>query len=167
MASMRIGLTDAEQTVSSEWSYAIGLTLAWRAFSKAIGIELDDPLIGMDGDGIQREPVTGRYFHFELANGDRYLSLGHYGCWDNGALRSLSPRCTYVSYSIAPDGSYVDFHGWHQPKRPARIITPTKDGLAPSMNRHQLTSMATLIDVMRRSVVHTGKHVGSAAPSQK
>ena len=149
---MRIELSEAERAVSSKESYLTGLTLAWRAFGKAIGVQVHDPMVAMDGDGSQRELITGRYFYFEEPEVDRYLSLGHYGCWDGGAMRSLSPRCTYISYSLASDGSFVDFHGWYIPKEPSRIITQKPVGNGPFLTKDQLFSMDSLIATMKLQI---------------
>lgn len=157
---MRIELNDWERTVSSQRDHLTGLTLAWRAFGKAIGVQVHDPMVAMDGDGDQRELITGRWFHFEEPEGDRYLSLGHYGCWDGGAMRSLSPSCAYISYSVAPDGSFVDFHGWHRPRGEARIISKAPDGRAPFLTKDGLSSMGILIGVMRQMVAYAERANG-------
>lgn len=149
---MRIELSEAEQAVSSKESYLTGLTLAWRAFGKAIGVQVHDPVMTMDGDGSQREPITRRYFHFEEANGDRYLSLGHFGCWDEGAMRSLSPSITYISHSVAPDRSHVIFHGWHRPREASQIIPREPGSPVPFIGKDGLSSMGILIGVMKRRI---------------
>lgn len=154
---MRIGLTYQERFIEPtdiHLRMLRSLTLAWRAFGKAIGIEVQDPMMGMDGDGSQFEPTTRRYFQFEEAKGDRFLSLGHYGAWDGGAMRSLSPSCIYVSYSADPDGRFVDFHGWHRPKGESRIIAPEPGGLSPFLTKDGLSSMAVLISSMQALIEH-------------
>lgn len=152
---MRVELTEAERVIG-ETEYGMGksLTLAWRAFGKALGIQVRDPMLVMDGDASQREPVTGRYFYFEKAEGDRYLSLAYQGCWDEGAMRSLSPSITYVSYSVATDGSFVDFHGWHRPREESRIIVPQPTGDGPYLTRGGLAPIGILVGVMRRLIAH-------------
>jgi hypothetical protein len=153
-----VDLTEAERlVVDTRYSMGKSLTLAWRAFGKIIGVPVDDPIMVIDGDGSQYEPITGRYFDFEEAEGDRYLSLGYCGCWDGGAMRSLSPDCTYISYSVAPDGSFVDFHGWHKPKGESRIISPAPNGRAPFLTKDGLSSMTVLIGVMKRLIVQAGR----------
>lgn len=154
---MRVELTKAERfVVDDRYSMGESMTLAWRAFGKAIGTRLDDPIMVIDGDGSQFEPITRRYFYLEEARGDRFLSLGHYGAWDRGAIRSLSPSITYISYSVAPDWSSVDFHGWHRPREASRIIPRAPDGNTPFMGKDGLSSMAILIGVMRRRIAAVG-----------
>jgi hypothetical protein len=148
---MIVELTEQERVVA-EAPYGLGKTLAWRAFGKILGIPVHDPKMVMDGDGSEYEPITGRSFYLEEAEGDRFLSLAYYGCWDEGAMRSLSPEITYVSYSVAPDGSFVDFHGWHRPKGESRIIVPKPAGDGPYMTQDGLSSMTVLIGIMKRLI---------------
>lgn len=151
---MIVDLTEAERlVVDTRYSMGKSLTLAWRAFGKIIGVPVDDPIMVIDGGSSQCEPITGRHFDFEEAEGDRYLSLGYCGCWDGGAMRSLSPEITYVSYSVAPDGSFVDFHGWYRPKGESRIIVPKPAGNGPYLTQDELSSMTVLIGIMKRLIV--------------
>lgn len=152
---MRVELTEAERViVETEYSMGKSLTLAWRAFGKIIGISVNDPMMVIDGGSSQFEPITGRYFDFEEAEGDRYLSLGYVGCWDGGAMWSLSPSITYISFTVAPDGSFVDFHGWHRPREEARIIVPKPMGGGPYLTKDGLSSMTILIGIMKRLIAH-------------
>lgn len=149
---MRIELTEPERAISPKESYLTGLTLAWRAFGKAIGVQVHDAMVPMDGDSSQCEPITRRHFDFEEARKNRYLSLAYQGCWDGGAWRSLSPQCTYISYSVAANGSFVDFYGWYIPKEPSRIITPKPIGEGPFLTKDQLFSMDSLIATMKLQI---------------
>ena len=150
---MIVELTEAERVlVQTRYSVGEATTLAWRAFGKAIGVQVDDPMMVIDGDGSQVEPVTRRRFYLEEAEGSRFLSLGHVGCWDGGAMRSLSPHCTYVSFNVASDWSFVAFYGWHRPKGASRIISKAPDGRSPYLTLDQLSSMGILIGVMKRRI---------------
>lgn len=107
---MIVELTEADRFIDPTSDYSRlhwRKTLAWRAFGKAIGVQVDDPRMVMDSDGSEFEPVTKRYFYFEEAEGDHFLSLGQFGCWDGGAMRSLSSKCTYISYGVDSDKCFV------------------------------------------------------------
>lgn len=149
---MIVELTEAERCTDDPFG-PDGYTLAWRAFGKVIGIQVDDPVFPIDGGSSQLEPITGRWFDFKKAEGDRFLPLGYYGCWDHGAMRSLSPEITYVSYSVASDGSFVDLHGWYRPKGESRIIVPKPAGDGPYLTQDELSSMTVLIGIMKRLIV--------------
>lgn len=149
---MRIRLSDAERNLDQVNWYLKEYTFAWRAFWKAIGAEVRDPLMIMDGDGSQFEPVSRRYFKLQEARNGQFLQLGEFGCWDGGAMRSLSPHCTYVSYSVADDGSFVDFHGWHRPREASRIIPSAPDSSTPFLTKDQLSSMGILVGIMKRLI---------------
>lgn len=150
---MIVELPQAERAVT-ETRYGVGksTTLAWRAFGKVLGIPVQDPRMVMDGDGSQYEPITKRLIYMEEARDGRFLSLGHYGCWDGGAMRSLSPCVTYVSYNVASDGSFVNFHGWYRPRKESQIIVPKPPGDGPYLTQDGLFSITVLIGVMRRLI---------------
>ena len=155
---MQIELTGKERSNLDhvEW-YRKESTLAWRAFWKAIGAEIRDPMMVIDGDGSQFEPITRRYFYLEEAKDDRFLSLGHFGCWDGGAMRSLDPDITYVSYSVPPDGAFVDFHGWYRPRQESRIIPRGPDDPIPFLTKDGLAPMGLLVGIMRRLIARAGQ----------
>lgn len=160
---MIVDLTEAERLVmDSRYSMGKSLTLAWRAFGKTIGISVDDPLVAIDGDGSQREPITRRYFDFEEANEDRYLSLAYHGCWDGGAMRSLSPNCTYISYSVCPDRCFVNFHGWYIPKEHSRILGPKPVENDLFLTKDQLFSMDSLIATMKLQIMQAEQEAEEA-----
>lgn len=155
---MIVELAAAERVIENDdpW-FDWGRVLAWRAFGKAIGVQVHDPIVAMDGDGSQREPITGRYFQFEEAEGDRFLSLGEFGCWDGGAMRSLSPSITYISHSVAPDRSHVIFHGWHHPKEASRIIPRDRGDPIPFLTKDGLSPMNRLIGNLKRKIAGAGR----------
>lgn len=132
---MIVELNEAESsTCNSRWSMREKI-LAWRAFGKVIGMPVNDPMMVMDGDGIEREPITKRYFYLEQvyperAEKNKYLSLGYAGCWGGGAITSLWSRCTYISYTTHSDQPVVEFHGWHRPQMKSRLIAPTYEDRA-------------------------------------
>lgn len=153
---MIVELTEAERSTDDPFG-PDGYTLAWRAFGKLIGVQVHDPIFPIDGGSSQLEPITGRWFDFEKAEGDRYLSLAYQGCWDGGAFRSLSPEITYVSYSVASDNSFVDFHGWYRPREESRIIVPKPTEGGPYLTQDGLSSMTVLIGIMKRLIVAAGR----------
>lgn len=157
---MIVDLTEQERIVAKA-PYGLGKTLAWRAFGKVLGIPVHDPMMVMDGDGSQYEPITRRRFYLEEAEGDRFLSLGHYGCWDMGAMRSLSPHCTYISYNVAPDQSSVEFHGWYIPEEPSRIIITKPAGDGPFLTKDQLFSVDSLIATMKLQIAQAAQEADS------
>ena len=154
---MIVDLTEAERVVA-ETPYGVGKseTLAWRAFGKVLGIPVRDPMMVMDGDGSIFEPITRRRFYLEEAEGDRFLSLGQFGCWDEGGMRSLSPSITYVSFGVAPDRSHVTFHGWHRPREASRIVPRDPGSPVPFMGKDGLSSIGILIGVMKRRIARAG-----------
>jgi hypothetical protein len=160
---MIIELTESERfierTKDNYWMDQ-GHTLAWRAFGKAIGVPVHDPMMVMDGDGSQVELITRRWFYLDEAKGNRYLSLGHFGCWDEGAMRSLSPSITYISYNAHPDWPCVEFHGWYIPKEPSCIIIPKPVGDGPFLMKDQLFSMDSLIATMRLQIAQAEQAEG-------
>lgn len=149
---MIVELTEQERFIA-ETPYGLGKakTLAWRAFGKVLGIPVHDPMMVMDGDGSIFEPITRRDFYLEEAEGNRYLSLGHFGCWDEGAMRSLSPSITYISYNAHPAWPCVEFHGWYIPKE-ASCIIPKPVGDGPFLTKSQLFSMDSLIATMKLQI---------------
>lgn len=157
---MRVELTEAERVIGPDPHQQLlwAKTLAWRAFGKAIGVHVHDPMMVIDGDGSIFEPITRRDFYMEESEGDRFLSLGHYGAWDGGAMRSLFPDTTYISCSVAPDGSFVDFHGWYQPKEKSRIIPTAPDGSSPYMAKAGLSPMHRLVRIMKALIAQAERN---------
>lgn len=157
---MIVELTEAERVVvRTRYSVGEAETLAWRAFGKAIGVQVQDPMMVMDGDGSIFEPITRRDFYLEEAEGNRYLSLGQFGCWDGGAMRSLYPGTIYISYNAHPDWSSVTFHGYFRPKEASRIIPRDPGSPVPFMTKDGLSSMTVLICIMKKIITHrSGDH---------
>lgn len=154
---MIVELTETERFIENNdpW-FNWERVLAWRAFGKALGVHVDDPIMIIDGDGSQFEPITKRYFHLKKAEDKRFLSLGEFGCWDYGAMRSLSPRCTYVSYNMKPDRSCAIFHGWYRPKERSRIILRDPDSPIPFLEKDGLLPMDRLIDRLKQKISQVG-----------
>ena len=145
---MKVALTDQDQGFVPSHDYLLSKTLAWRALGRAMGVAVEDPRHVIDGGGVLTEYATGMHFDLTEAQGDRCIRIEETDLWD-GSRWSLSPRVTYVSYSVAPNRSFVEFHGWYRPKQRSRPLGKNADDpcsyLCKTVNRHaKLTHLGGL-----------------------
>lgn len=157
---MRIELTEAEQADDRgdrDWWLHRDNTLAWRAFGKALDVQVDDPMPVIDA-GTWYPQIAERSFSLDEADVEagHYLSLGRWNCWTPD-IWSLDPDCTYISFSVTLDGSFVDLHGWYRPRGASRIIPRDPDDPIPYLTKDGLAPMGLLVGIMRRLIARAGQ----------